>query len=357
LEAFKYKVQDQTTVAVAPARSAAFQEFRKKLEAMGMFKTNPFWYAYKTITTVGFLILGMILVAFDYSMLGAISIGVGFQQLGWLGHDYSHHQVFESRTYNRWMGYFTGNICQGFSQRWWDDRHNSHHAITNVLDSDPDVDNLPLFVWSIHDISKVPTWVKPYLKYQQYYFLFPFCPLLRIIWLLQTLFFVASVQSHPNATYRSYAVVEQITVAIHWIWYFTVLYFATNRLWFFIISQAIPGFGIAIIVFFNHYACHHYKDTNEQFDFVDLVCETTRDMTPSPITDWICGGLNYQIEHHMFPTMPRHNLNEVSKFVKQFCKEQGAEYQCADFFEGVGFLIKQLAMVSNQLEKMKSHEN
>jgi len=298
----------------------------------------------------------MILVAFDYSLLGAVSMGIGFQQLGWLAHDYGHHQVFADRKWNRWATYFLGNICQGFSQRWWDDRHNSHHAITNVLDSDPDVDNLPLLAWSLHDVARVADWMKPWLKYQQYYFVFPFCPTLRIIWLLQTLFFIKSVDQHPNATYRAYATVERTTIALHWLWYFTVLYFASNRVLFFLISQLLPGFGIAIVVFFNHYACHHFKDTTEEFDFVELQLRTTRDMNPGVVTDWICGGLNYQIEHHLFPTAPRHSLSAMVPHVKEFCAAEGLPYEAADFLTGVGYLLKQLATVSDQLEKIKAHE-
>jgi len=254
------------------------------------------------------------------------------------------------------FGYFFGNITQGLSQTWWTDRHNSHHAITNVLDSDPDIDNLPLFVWSIHDVSKVTPSMKPFIRYQQYYFLFPFCPSLRLIWLLQSFFFVKSMSSHPNMVYRKKATAEAITLSLHWIWYSTVLYFASNRILFFLISQGIAGFGIAIIVFFNHYACHHYKESTEEFDFLELQLRTTRDMEPGPIVDWICGGLNYQIEHHLFPTAPRYNLNAISKEVKKFCEQENLPYQSADFITGVGYLLQQLGTVSETLDKIKSHE-
>jgi len=356
LEAFKYKVQDHTTVIQPTSRTLRFEALRLKLQKMGLMTTNPWWYVYKSITTLSFLVFAMILVAYDYSLLGAVSLGIGFQQLGWLAHDYCHHQVFPSRKWNRIAGYFFGNIAQGYSQRWWSDRHNSHHAITNVLDSDPDIDNLPLFVWSVHDVARVPQAIKPMLRYQQYYFLFPFCPSLRLIWNLQSILFVKSLRSHPNVVYRKYANPEQITLILHWVWYFTLLYFASNKLLFFLISQGLPGFGIAIIVFFNHYACHHFKDTTEDFDFLELQLRTTRDMEPGLITDWICGGLNYQIEHHLFPTAPRHSLSAISKIIKKFCEEENLPYQSADFVTGVGYLLQQLGTVSDTLDKIKAHE-
>jgi fatty acid desaturase len=186
---------------------------------------------------------------------------------------------------------------------------------------------------------------------------FPFCPTLRIIWLIQSVAFAIGISKHSNTKYRSYATAERLTMAAHWAWYLTLLYFASHRFWFVLITQCLPGFGIAIIVFFNHYACHHYKDVNEKFDFIDLVLETTRDLNPGVLTDWICGGLNYQIEHHLFPTMPRHNLSIAAKHVQQFCKQHKLTYQSADFIEGIGMLLKQLAEVSDVLEKIKTHES
>jgi len=313
--------------------------------------------AYKIFTTLAFVFVGSFLAVNGYSILGGILVGIGWQQIGWLGHEMSHHQIFPNRKVNRFFGYFLGNVCQGFSQTWWNDRHNTHHAITNVLDSDPDVDNLPIFAWSEHDIPRIPLFVRKHIIiYQQYYFLI-FCPFLHFIWALQSIFFVISLKDAPNKKYSSYTPVERATILAHWTWYLTVMYFADHRFLFFLLTQGIAGFGVAIVVFFNHYACTHYKDNNEEFDFLDLIFLTTRNMTPSILKDWICGGLNYQIEHHMFPTLPRHNLKKCRVLVKQFCKENNITYQENGFFEGVGLIHQQLNHVSTLIKKIDSHQD
>jgi fatty acid desaturase len=69
----------------------------------------------------------------------------------------SHTQVFADRSKNNFMAYIVGTVLSGYSVNWWKERHNSHHAITNVLEGDPDVDNLPLFVWSRDDICRMST--------------------------------------------------------------------------------------------------------------------------------------------------------------------------------------------------------
>jgi hypothetical protein len=120
------------------------------------------------------------------------------------------------------MAYFVGTVLSGYSVNWWKERHNSHHAITNVLEGDPDVDNLPLFVWSRDDICRMatipfsgmssfdvdyciaqdilvsPNVLETIIPYQNYYFL-PFTFFLKLIWNLQSIFFVQQPHnSHLN---------------------------------------------------------------------------------------------------------------------------------------------------------------
>eukprot|EP00456_Euglypha_rotunda_P078158 TRINITY_DN745_c0_g1_i10.p1 TRINITY_DN745_c0_g1~~TRINITY_DN745_c0_g1_i10.p1 ORF type:complete len:102 (+),score=7.04 TRINITY_DN745_c0_g1_i10:43-306(+) len=76
-------------------------------------------------------------------------------------------------------------------------------------------------------------------------------------------------------------------------------------------------------------------------------------MTPGIFTDWICGGLNYQIEHHLFPSIPRHNLYTVSHLVKRFCKDHDLPYLCSDFNEG---LQKVLAYLDTEIGRAVQQE-
>jgi len=130
---------------------------------------------------------------------------------------------------------------------------------------------------------------------------------------------------------------EVVGLALHWSWVLVFLFFLPTWGWRFtwlLVSELLAGFGIAIVVFFNHYSCEKYS-AHLAGNFVCLQLWTTRNMTPSIITDWVCGGLNYQIEHHLFPTIPRHNLYAISDRVKQFCKAHDLPYLCSDFYEGL----------------------
>jgi len=160
-----------------------------------------------------------------------------------------------------------------------------------------------------------------------------------------------------NEDYR----LEAFGLAIHWLWVFAILLSLPSWGWvvtWFLVSELLAGFGTAIVVFFNHYSCDKYP-ASLAGNFVCLQLWTTRNMTPGIFTDWICGGLNYQIEHHLFPTMPRHHLNRASIKIKAFCHENNLPYLCSDFYQGLvkvlGFLnsIGQVAQERNILAAEK----
>jgi delta8-fatty-acid desaturase len=314
-----------------------FENLKKEFQDEGFFETSYAWYFYKCFTTLVMAPLGLYFQYHGSYLLSAIFFGIFWQQLGWIGHEFAHHQIFQNnRKLNDLSAIFFGNICQGFSSHWWKDRHNSHHATTNILDADPDIDNIPMMAWSSSDLDKAPAWTRKTIPYQAYYFLF-LLPLLRVTWCLNSIFFVrdmaASRYKRYNVDYR----LEAIGLAIHWTWVLLILIYLPTwgwRLTWFLVSELLAGFGIAIVVFFNHYSCDKYPSSLAG-NFVCLQLWTTRNMTPGLLTDWICGGLNYQIEHHLFPTMPRHNLNRASAKVKAFCRENNLPYLCSDFYAGL----------------------
>jgi len=295
------------------------------------------WYFYKCFTTLAMAPIGLYFHSHQWYLLSAIFFGLFWQQLGWLGHEFSHHQIFQTnRRWNDLSSIFFGNICQGFSSHWWKDRHNSHHATTNILDADPDIDNIPMMAWSPSDLDKAPAWTRRTIPYQAYYFFF-LLPLLRLTWCFNSIFFVRDMSKSRYKRWNDDYHLEAIGLAIHWLWVIILLFSLPTWGWmitWFLVSELLAGFGIAIVVFFNHYSCDKYPSSLAG-NFVCLQLWTTRNMTPSLITDWICGGLNYQIEHHLFPTMPRHNLNRASHKIKAFCKENNVPYLCSDFYEGL----------------------
>jgi len=288
-----------------------------------------------------------------YPIAGAFVLGCFWQQMGWLSHEYCHHQVFAERKYGIAAGVVLGNLFQGYGSTWWKDRHNSHHGSTNIVDVDPDLDNLPLMVWSKKDLPRMRDmpFSRKVAQYQVVYFWF-ILAFLRIIWMLQSNLFVRSMFTSHNSVWRSQARAESIAINAHYLIQLALLWQCPFSTWpaVFLISNCVAGFGIGIVVFFNHYAAHHFSPDNaKDVDFLVLQVRSTRNMSgPPALLDYICGGLHLQIEHHLFPTMPRHNLRRCQVLLKDFCKEEGIEYLEEDFFPGV-------AIAARQLMKMSGH--
>ena len=60
------------------------------------------------------------------------------------------------------------------------------------------------------------------------------------------------------------------------------------------------------------------------------------------------GGLNYQIEHHLFPTLPRHNLAKVRAAVEELCRKHGLAYESCGMAAGTVKVLKHLADIASQ---------
>ena len=65
---------------------------------------------------------------------------------------------------------------------------------------------------------------------------------------------------------------------------------------------------------------------DDQTDFLRRQVLTSRNVRGSWLVDFALGGLNYQIEHHLFPSMPRPNLRRSQAIVKEFCRQHGLTY-------------------------------
>jgi acyl-lipid Delta6-acetylenase / acyl-lipid (9-3)-desaturase len=352
---------DQQSASKAPgALLQDFRALRATFKDRGWLDASLLWYTYKTLSTLALGILGIYLaVVYEWVFVGALTLGLSWQQFGWLTHEYAHHCVLDDRTANHWLAFFFGNLLQGFDVFWWAERHNQHHAVPNVLggheaQGDPDIDNLPVVAWDVVDLKRVatwPQWAKGLLRWQGYYFLF-FMTLLRLVWALQSLRFVPTMASGANVLHRQYAAVSKYTLYGFWAWQVALALFMpslASALLFFFVSNMVGGFGIAIVVFFNHHSMEKVADNASVDNFVTVQARTTRNCTPSRLVDWLWGGLNYQIEHHLFPTAPRHNLSRLTPEIKALFAKHNVPYLCEDFSDGVKQMCSHLDWVAQQL--------
>jgi hypothetical protein len=156
------------------------------------------------------------------------------------------------------MGFFVGNICQGFSVSWWKNKHFTHHSVPNVHQGDPDIDTMPFLAWSEHALEFFQDMddqtVSKFMVSHQPVLYFPLLSLARMSWAQQSIVFNLP-GPHITEFHNSYLTLERITLAIHWSWYLgATFYYLTPlmALLYIFVSQAACGVFLALVFSVNH---------------------------------------------------------------------------------------------------------
>jgi len=346
-----------------------YRDLRSKLVMMGMFKSNISYYVYKQASNLSMWAFSMALMYFSDSvgvqLFAATFMGLFFQQCGWLAHDFLHHQVYRNRRYGDLTGLFWGNLMQGFSVQWWKNKHNGHHAVPNLhnssalsQDGDPDIDTMPVLAWSLKQAQsyrelqadgKDTEFTKFMIKNQKWFY-FPILLLARLSWLNESFKTAYGLgASTENAALEmkakglQFPVGEKVLIALHYVW---VVAFVSGygrfsvgySVGLFLLMTCSCGLFLALVFGLGHNGMAVY-DADARPDFWKLQVTTTRNITgghgvPQWFVDWFCGGLQYQVDHHLFPGLPRHNLKKTHALVESFCKEWGVNYHEADMYDG-----------------------
>ncbi|KAI8143077.1 delta-6-fatty acid desaturase [Fennellomyces sp. T-0311] len=353
----------------ADNKSAVFaqemRELRDKLEQQGYFNSSTGFYIYKVLSTLALCGAAFVLLYLygKTSTLAVVTaaflVGVFWQQCGWLAHDFGHHQAFKDRSFNDVLVVFLGDFCQGFSLSWWKNKHNTHHASTNVHGHDPDIDTAPILLWdeyasanyygSLQDepgtLSRF--FAESVLPNQTRYFFF-ILAFARLSWAVQSVMYMVSEEAINKS--KKLRFFERSCLAAHWILFtgVTIAWIGnvSNMLLFFFVSQTVAGYFIALVFALNHNGMPVIsQEKAETMEFFEIQVITGRDVSQGALGDWFMGGLNYQIEHHVFPNMPRHNLSKVKPMVKSLCKKYGIHYHDTSFINGTIEVMSTLDIV------------
>ncbi|XP_077997443.1 acyl-CoA 6-desaturase-like [Glandiceps talaboti] len=305
-----------------------FRDLREVAEKMNLFTPSYFFYHLHIVIVVLFDIFGyLFLQYFGVNWLTfiatALILGSGMGQSGWLQHDFGHLSVYKSNKLNNFVHHLLMGPLKGASSSWWKHMHYQHHAKPNVMDKDPDVRVEKVFVVGDKMPKKVAKEKNYWLPYNLQHKYFPIIgpPLLFPVYFQIMLFrfFYQRWRTH----YMEIALFLTYYIRLFY-WYApmvgipaTFLLYEMIRVvestWFTWVSQS------------NHIPME--IDQDQERPWVPLQMHATRNIEKSFFNDWFTGHLNFQIEHHLFPTMPRHNLYKIKPFVKELCKKHGLEYQ------------------------------
>jgi len=268
-------------------------------------------------------------------LLMAPPLAVVSVQLGFFGHDAGHRQVSRKAGPSRWLGFFAGNLMNGFSYDWWVAKHNAHHAHPNDLETDPDVRAGALVFDSsqAEDRRGASAW----LARHQAWFFFPMLTLEALN------LHVSSVQALlvSRARHRG---AEAAFLAGHFVLYGALLVLTmtwAQALVFIAVHKGLSGVYLGSAFAPNHKGMPILSAEQAADPLLRQVL-TSRNVRGGPVVDVALGGLNYQIEHHLFPSMPRPNLKQAQPVVRAFCERHGVSYAETSLWASYAIVLRHL---------------
>ncbi len=304
-----------------------YARLSRQVKQAGLLNRRPGYYAMKIVLTLGLFGLGWVgfglLGRSWYQLLIAAFLAVAFTQVAFLGHDAGHRQVFRSRRANDLLGFVHGNLLVGLSFGWWIDKHNRHHAHPNTEGSDPDIASGVLAFTTAQAGARTSVLGRAMARWQAWLF----WPLL----LLEGLnLHVASVRALFDGSRRHHSrAVEAALLTTHAGAYLGVLFVFLSpwqALAFLAVQQGLFGLYMGASFAPNHKGMP-ILPAGDRTDYLRRQVLTSRNVRGGPITDFVLGGLNYQIEHHLFPSMPRPNLRRAQGLVRDYCQRHGVSYR------------------------------
>lgn len=307
----------------AKSRGSDYAELLRRVRQAGLLDRRPGYYIAKIGVIGGLLVAGWV----TFAMLGnswwqlavAAFLAFVFTQTGFIGHDAGHGQIFRSKRANYLVGLVHGNLAIGLSYGWWVDKHNRHHAHPNQEGKDPDID-VGAIAFTTGQAS-ARRGVHRFIARHQRYLFFP------LVLLEGVQLHVASIQALARRGLR-HRLWEAALLGLHVVAYLTAVLLVlppVKAAVFVIVQQALFGLYLGCSFAPNHKGMA-ILDADDRTDFLRRQVMTSRNVRGGTVTDFMLGGLNYQIEHHLFPSMPRPNLRRSQAAIKAFCRQHGLTY-------------------------------
>ncbi len=263
-------------------------------------------------------------------------IGLVISTLGSLGlstntHTSSHNATSRSNRINAFLTYFGYPFLLGMPATYWWNKHVVvHHPTPNVKGVDDDIDVMPWFAIADEDYQQSTGWRRIYYRYQ--WLLIPFAIFLNGFGVQWTgwKFLINALKDDTVRRRRHW--IDLGVMGIHYaVWVFIPLLFfpVLDVLGFYLIRIGLMGYAIFIGFAPAHFPPEAALAGPEELeaDYLRLQTATTVNFKTNFFGRLLCSGVDYQIEHHLFPYIPHVYYPKLSPIVKQYCEEKGYPYR------------------------------
>ncbi|MFI7491411.1 fatty acid desaturase family protein [Micromonospora echinaurantiaca] len=313
-----------TSLGAERQRGSDYADLSRLVRTAGLLERRRCYYAVRIGLVVG-CFAGLWALFFQLGeswwQLGvAVALAVVLAQAGFIGHDAGHRQIARTRRANDLVGIVHGNLLTGISYGWWVDKHNRHHAHPNTVGKDPDITVAPLSFTA--DQARRQRGIGALVVRYQAYLFFP-------LLLLEGLHLHAnSVKAILGSRRIARRPVEAGLLALHLGGYLAAVFLLltpAQAIAFILVNQGVLGVYLGCSFAPNHKGMPILGD-DDNLDYLRRQVLTSRNVRGGVLLDIVLGGLNYQIEHHLFPSMPCPNLRRARPLIRRFCAEHDIDY-------------------------------
>jgi len=330
---------DPTGSQSSASRGSAYSVLSRQVKQAGLLDRRLGHYAAQIALLLALMAAGVtaLVVLGDswWQLLVAGYFAVLSTQLGFLGHDAGHRQIFRSARGNYRLGVVLANLGVGFSYGWWVDKHNRHHAHPNDEDKDPDI-GAGALIFTTRQARASGRIARVFYRYQAWTF-FPLLMLEAVNLRVASMRYLLTRRDRTR-------IGEGSLITLHVVAYLAAVFVLLppgKALAFVAIHQALFGLYLGCSFAPNHKGMPALS-TADNADYLRRQVLTSRNVRGHWLTDFALGGLNYQIEHHLFPSMPRCNLRRAQRLVKECCAGQHVPYVETGLISSYGQALRHL---------------
>ncbi|MEU3842701.1 acyl-CoA desaturase [Streptomyces sp. NPDC028635] len=327
-----------------------FARLSRRITEAGLLRRRPGYYAARlglviALTAGGW---GAFLALGDtwWQMATAAFLALMFGQIALVAHDLAHRQVFRRRGPSEMWGRLFGNLGIGMSYGWWMNKHTRHHANPNHEELDPDVAP-DILVWSTEQARDSRGLARLIGGHQAGLF-FP------LLTLEGFNLHVASLRALRSPGMKS-RTLEAALLLLHLAAYLSALFLVLSpgkAVAFLAVHQCLFGVYLGCTFAPNHKGMPTFRG-DERPDFLRRQVLTSRNVRGGRLTDVLLGGLNYQIEHHLFPSMPTPHLRHAQAVVRAYCAEIGVPYHETGLIQSYREALTHLHQVGEPIRQQR----
>jgi fatty acid desaturase len=305
------------------AATSGYSTLAREIRASGLLQPRLTYYLWLEGINIAALVavIGSLVFWREswWLVLLAPVLAVVSAQIAFFSHDAAHRQICRGSRASAVLGMVHGNLLNGLSYGWWLAKHNAHHAHPNDLESDPDV-VAGVIVFDAGQAGE-RTGLSAWVTRHQALLFFPMLSLegfnLRVV--------SARAVLRPGIAHRFR---EGVLLSAHYAFCVAVLVYAftwPQALAFVLVHQCLFGVYLGCTFAPSHKGMPTLTKEQAADPLLRQVL-TSRNIRGGRLLDIAFGGLNLQIEHHLFPSMARPNLRRAQPIVRHYCQTSGVPY-------------------------------